>query len=371
MKKILILGGTGAIGSPLVSRLVEQHNMVYVTSRSYHENQEHLIWLKGDAHDIPFLKECLSTKYDAIVDFMIYKTEEFNDRIDMLLDATNQYFLTSSCRVFADRDEFIKESSTRLLDSCKKKNYLKTDEYALAKARQENILANKEKKNWTVIRPYITYNDYRLQLGEYEKETWLYRVINGKKVVVSRDLLDTVTTLTCGRDVADYIVSLIGNPDALGQSFNLVSDDFVKWKDVLDIYQSTYKKVTGKDMQVVEVDSILSLGCLTWRTLYDRLVNRKFDNHKLCSVEGNFEFIPVRTGLEECFTRCLQDTEHLNLKPKNWIFEACMDRATKDKTPLSIIKGKNNKLKYMIYRYLPMSFYANIKLHLKYKDYSK
>ena len=87
--------------------------------------------------------------------------------------------------------------------------YLKTDEYALSKARQEKILEESGYLNWTIIRPYITYSKERLQLGIYEKEDWLYRVLNGKTIIFSKDIEKYKTTLTYGYDVANIIADLI------------------------------------------------------------------------------------------------------------------------------------------------------------------
>ena len=53
------------------------------------------------------------------------------------------------------------------------------------------------KKNWTIIRPYKTYNNNRLQLGMYEKEEWLYRLMMGKTLVFPTELKKRKTTLTC------------------------------------------------------------------------------------------------------------------------------------------------------------------------------
>ena len=84
---------------------------------------------------------------------------------------------------YANENGRITEKSKRLLDVCTDEEYLKTDEYALTKVRQENILLSSGKKNWTIIRPYITYNVERLQLGVYEKENWLYRALHGRSIV--------------------------------------------------------------------------------------------------------------------------------------------------------------------------------------------
>ena len=40
VKKILVLGGTGAIGSHVVNILAQENNLVSVTSRSIRENKE-------------------------------------------------------------------------------------------------------------------------------------------------------------------------------------------------------------------------------------------------------------------------------------------------------------------------------------------
>ena len=68
----------------------------------------------------------------------------------------------------------------------KDEEYLNTDEYALSKARQENILHEAGCNNWTIISPYITFSETRLQLGVLEKEDWLWRAINGYSIVFQK-----------------------------------------------------------------------------------------------------------------------------------------------------------------------------------------
>ena len=94
---------------------------------------------------------------------MAYSTQEFSKKVELFLDSTDQYFFLSSSRVYAASNEPLTEDSPRLLDVCTDETYLATDEYALAKARQENILLTTNKKNWTIIRPYKTYNNKKMQ----------------------------------------------------------------------------------------------------------------------------------------------------------------------------------------------------------------
>ena len=181
---ILILGGTGAMGVPLVNLLSPKANVnLYVTTRSKKDNIKNVVYLHGNAKESGFFGEIMKREYDVIIDFMVYSTEEFESRMDVFLSRTKQYFFFSSSRCYADSKLPIKESSPRLVDVCDDPIYLALDEYGMAKGRQENLLINSGKKNWTIIRPYITYNSYRLQLGVYEKEDWLRRALEGRTII--------------------------------------------------------------------------------------------------------------------------------------------------------------------------------------------
>lgn len=141
---ILLLGGTGAIGGYLTKLLNsdKQVEHVYVTSRHRTDAFGKVKYLLGNAKDDSFIHQLLlNSKYDAIVDFMSYGTREFSERVELFLKSTKHYVFLSSSRVYADLGEKpIVEASPRLLDVCKDEIYLSSDEYALAKARQENIL---------------------------------------------------------------------------------------------------------------------------------------------------------------------------------------------------------------------------------------
>ena len=135
--EVLILGGTGAMGIHLIERLVAKGIFVTVTSRKDRDSAEYVTYVKGNAHDVNFLTTLLERKrWDVIVDFMVYSTEEFRDRAELLLKSTKQYIFLSSARVYADSKEAITEDSSRLLDVSPDKKFLQTDEYPLSKARE-------------------------------------------------------------------------------------------------------------------------------------------------------------------------------------------------------------------------------------------
>lgn len=172
--KILLLGGTGAMGSHLKDVLSSDNdNQIYIKSRRKNKSKGNIVYIEGNAHDNNFLTRLLDSKWDVIVDFMVYNTEEFSSRINLLLKSCKQYVYLSSARVYAYSSNPIIESNDRLLDTTTDIHFLQTDEYALTKARQENILTNSSFNNWTIIRPYITYSENRLQLGVMELQSWL------------------------------------------------------------------------------------------------------------------------------------------------------------------------------------------------------
>lgn len=342
------------MGVDLVEILGERGENVAVTSRSERTSEfNNVRYVKGDAHDTTFLQSLLVEKYDAIVDFMVYNTEEFKLRRDLLLGATNQYIFLSSSRVYANSKTPITEDSPRLLDVTTNDEYLKTDEYALTKARQENLLRESGKTNWTIIRPYITYSNQRLQLGVYEKELWLYRALHDKTIVFPKAIADKYTTMTLGEDVARGIAQLIGNGKALGEAFHIATDQAIKWDDVLAVYRRVFKKVSGKEIKINYADdpkSVYEAMGNKYQVIYDRLFDRIFDNSKLKSVVGEIPFTAPEIGPERCLRELLGEPKFRTVSVKA---QAWMDKEMKERTALNQFSGITNKIKYLVGRYTP------------------
>ena len=214
------------------------------TRRERLPQNENIKYICGNAHDIAFVRRIITAGYDAVIDFMNYHPAgEFLERCELLTGSTGHYVFLSSSRVYADSPTPITETSPRLLDVCTDSEYLRTDEYALSKAREEDILRNSGTKNWTIIRPYITYSNERLQLGVYEKERWLYRALQGKPVVFSEDIARARTTLTWGHDVAEGIAGLLGRSGAFGQTFHITGDESMKWRDIAEVYREAERRL--------------------------------------------------------------------------------------------------------------------------------
>jgi nucleoside-diphosphate-sugar epimerase len=249
----------------------------------------------------------------------------------------------------------ITERSPRLLDVCADKEYLATDEYALAKARQEDILRTSGRNNWTILRPCITYSRYRFQFGTLEANTTCYRALQDIPVIMPREILSRNTTMTWAGDVARLIARLALNEEAKGEDFNVVTSEHHTWSEVA----SYYKDLIG--LQVVETD----LGRYTkvvggaYQIKYDRLFHRILDNRKALEATGakQSDFLPLRDGLKRELT-AFKSTPYFQYPSIE--INARMDKATNSRMSL-VGLSRSEKLRYFAEKYPVLRRILNVR----------
>ena len=369
MKKILVFGGTGAMGVYLVDILSKTGLYeIDVTSRSNRESTHpYLKYIKGNARDNDFMRSLLSEHYDVIIDFMNYNLDEFADRCNFLLSSCGQYVWFSSSRVYAYSETPITESSPRLLEVSQDKDFLATNRYALRKARQEDLITKSGFNNYTIIRPYITYSNERLQLGIYEKEQWLYRILKGRDLVINKNIIDKQTTLTYGYDVSLAISKLVDNQNAFGKVVQIASSENMTWREILKLYLDILKEKKNLTPRIYMSDHMQAIDELYeggYNTIDDRVFNRHFDSsylNKMANLGGAF-YKEMRRGLIDCLSDFLDNNR--NFLKIDWQFEAYQDiltggMASSDEfsseeeyetylrfrnTPINEIDGLNNEL---------------------------
>jgi nucleoside-diphosphate-sugar epimerase len=234
---------------------------------------------------------------------------------------------------------------------------LKTDEYGLAKARQEDVLKNSGFFNWTIIRPSVTFSENRLQLGELAKEHWLYRALSNRTIVVSKDIMSKYATLTYGLDVSKAISAIIGKTNALQEVFNITISEAYKWEDMLSVYVNAILLKTGKKPKVLILDKAPIPD--RYVVKYDKLFDRQYGNSKIKQYCDFKDATPTLSGLENCLEVFLNNQVFL---PIDWKKEAFLDRLSGDVTPLSEILSKKNKIMYLIFRYI-ISYKFLYKMH--------
>ena len=321
------------MGVHLVDFLSKSNDIqVIVTSRKKRTSYGNIRYVVGNARNKEFINDFIKNNhYDAIVDFMNYNYEEFFEFHQMLLEATDHYIFLSSSRVYANHEGRITEKCPRLLEISEDKEFLATNRYALRKAREEDLLRMSGMTNYSIIRPYITYSNRRLQLGIYEKEEWLYRVLNDMPLIISENILDKKTTLTFGKDVAFGIYKIVlGKP--LSDVVCITTMESMTWFEILNLYASIIKEHTGKSIILYTSNEIKSIELMYeggYNTIYDRQWNRQFDNSKAEIICGHIDYLSMRKGISCCLEELIHDWKICGNEiflPLNYNYEIEMNR---------------------------------------------
>ena len=306
-KKILVPGGTGAMGVYLVPELLGLGYKVDVVSLDdVTSDCSDLRYIKANFKDPAVRSELLKNNYDAIIDFMIYNTDEFRKVYRELLTSCGHYIYLSSYRVYAGDARPTREDSPRLLDSHSVSHdveYLASEDYSLYKARGENILRESGLSNWTAVRPAITFSKRRFQLTILEADVVVHRARAGKKVLLPEDAMSVQATMSWAGDVAKMIARLVLNDAALREVYSVCTAEHNQWRTIAEYY----RELIGLEYVTVSNEDFLS--CMTpdrenvrwarWQLNYDRMLDRVMDNSKILAATGmkQSELTTVYDGL--------------------------------------------------------------------------
>ena len=306
-KKVLVLGGTGAMGVYLVPLLASQGYEVKVVSLDEVKSGDPRIsYIKADAYDRAFLEELLKEKFDAIVDFMIYwPPERFRERCDLLLANTAHYIFLSSYRVYSGGCP-VTEETPRLLDVSTDQEFLADEDsvYSLYQAREEDLLRSSKYNNWTIVRPVITYSKFRYQLVTLEANLVVARAFQGLPVVLPKDALAVQGSMNWAGNTAKMFAGLLFNPAAMREAFTLGSAEHHTWGEIAEYY----KEIIGLEYVAADIDDYVNImggsRFVRYQLCYDRMFNRVIDNSKILRVTGlkQEELMPLRRGLEQELT---------------------------------------------------------------------
>ncbi len=302
MKKVLVIGGTGAMGTYLVPELLELGYQVDAVALDKPiSTNERLTYIQTNGMDISSMSEIIKKGYDAIVDFMIYPTREiFEPFLSAYLANTGHYFYLSTYRIYANEEHPIKETSPRLIDVSRDEVLLNSGDYCIYKAEGENFLRAQEKKNWTILRPAITYSKRRFQLVTLEMNVVVRRMLEKKPVFIPEAALDIEGTMSWGGDVGRMIARLVFNPAAYGEVFSVCTAEHHSWREIAEMY----KRIGGLEYIPVDTETYLDMiGGDRVRSrqqlVYDRMFDRIMDNTKVMNATGmkQSELMPLERGL--------------------------------------------------------------------------
>lgn len=301
-KKVLLIGGGGTLGTYTAENLLKMgHKVDILCPEDKVSDNENLVFFKGYG-TAETLKEMFSKKhYDGIVNFIHYENiEEYKPMHKLLCENTDHLIFLSSYRVYADKQSPITESAPQLLDVSEDKAFVERERYAIKKAEAEKFIRSAEYKNWTMVRPVISFSQYRFDLFMYSGDV----LIEAAKKGQVKYLPEKAKNLTAGIDWAGNSGKLIANllfkKDAVGKAFTISSAQNLTWGQVAEIYG----EVLGLKVEwVSEEEYIASIPPMSegvyWQYAYDRMFDRKIDNSAVLKVTGlkAEDFTSIKQGL--------------------------------------------------------------------------
>ena len=309
--RILVLGATGAMGKYLVPYLLYMGWVVDAVAMDefplVHKNLRSIAMSVPEDND-DAIDELLKNEYSATVDFLIYhKTENFKRRMVKFLDNTDHYIYLSSYRTYANEEHPIKETSPLLIDVLPPEEIAKNPgDYSLYKAEGERVLRAVGKKNWSIIRPAITYSVGRYQLVTCEANVVYTRAMAGKTVLLPDAAMGVQATMSWAGDIAKMIARMILNPAAYGETYTVSTAEHREWREVAEYYGKLiglkYQTIPTEDFITIMANPARANGEIgaRWQLCYDRLFDRIIDNSKILTLTGmkQSELMPLYDGLK-------------------------------------------------------------------------
>lgn len=293
--KVLFIGGTGVISSACSQLAVERGIELFLLNRgeSKRKPPAEAKILNADIRDKESVRKALvGHNFDAVVDWIAFKTEHVETDIELFRGRTNQFVFISSASAYQTPPVNlpVTESTTLSNPFWQYSRDKIACEERLVKAYRE------EQFPITIVRPSHTYDRTMLPLkGRY---TAIDRMRKGKKLIVHGDGT-SLWVLTHTRDFAKGFVGLLGNSRTIGEAFQITSDDLLTWNQIYELAA----RAAGTTAQIVHIPSeVIAKYDAEWAAelFGDKAHSMIFDNTKIKRVVPDFAAtIPFSHGIEE------------------------------------------------------------------------
>lgn len=311
--KVLFIGGTGVISSACSELAIQQGIELYLLNRgkSIRPMAKGAIHLQGDIHQPASVLAALGDRtFDAVVEWMAFTTPQVDADIELFHQRTGQYIFISSASAYQKPPSFLPITESMPLVN-------PFWQYSRDKAACETLLKQAGNENgfrYTIVRPSHTYD--RTLLPFHGGYTTVARMRAGKSVVVHGDGT-SLWTLTHNRDFAVGLVGLLGNPQAIGQTFHITSDESLSWNQIYTLVA----RAAGVEPELVHVPSdLIAKYDPQWGAslLGDKAHSMIFDNSKIRQVVPNFHpAIPFWQGAKEIITWIDEDSARQTVDAQN------------------------------------------------------
>ena len=214
--RVLIMGGTRFIGVYLTQLLVAQGYQVTLFNRGNRPAPvEGVEQIHGDRSDPTQIREKLADKsFDVIFDNNGRKLEDTQPLVDLFQGKIRHFVYVSSAGVYLKSDQMPHREGDAIDPKSRHWGKYETETY-LAKA---NI-------PWTSVRPTYIYGPQNYN----PLEAWFFdRIVRDRPIPIPGDG-QYLTQLGHVKDLANAMAAVLGNPEAIGQIYNVSGDRSVSF----------------------------------------------------------------------------------------------------------------------------------------------
>ena len=325
--RILFIGGTGTISSAITRQLAESDHELWLLNRGNRSDEvpQGVNQIVADINDEKAVDALLGDmRFDAVCEFIGFVPEQVERDYRLFANRTRQYVYISSASAYNKpaRNYVITEGTTLANPHWQySRNKIACEELLMKYYREQQFPV-------TIVRPSHTYCERSVPVGFHgTKGSWqvLKRMLDGKPVIVHGDG-SSLWTMTCNEDFARGFIGLLGNPKAIGEAFQIMSDESLSWNQiyqaVADALQVPFKPyyISSEFLRAVAPKEYDVEGNL----LGDKAVTVVFDCTKLKRAVPGYQ---ARIRFEEGVRRCIQYVlSHEECRQEDPEFDAWCDR---------------------------------------------
>lgn len=324
--KALFIGGTGTISMAITRSLATNPDWeLYLINRGNRMDEipEGVNVIKADINDeADVIAKLDGMKFDCVCDFIGFVPEQLQRDYRIFKDKTAQFMYISSASAYNKPcSNFVITEGTALANP-----YW---EYSRNKIKCERFLMDMYEQNGfpvTIVRPSHTYDNRSIPMGVHgDKGSWqlVKRMLAGKPVIIHGDGT-SLWTMTYNEDFAKGFIGLMGNKHAIGEAFQITSDESLTWNQ---IYQSI-ADVLGVELNAYYVPSeyLAQTSDYDFRgsLLGDKANSVVFDNSKIKSIVPDFVCtVRFDQGVRKVIENVMAHPEYQTEDPE---FDAYCDR---------------------------------------------
>ncbi len=229
--RVLFIGGTGNISSACTRLALERGFDVTLLNRGRSECNvpPGVKRIHGDIRDSRSAAEALKGHtFDAVVDWVAFEPRHVAGDIELFSGIAGQYVFISSATVYAKPPvHYLISESTPTGNPFW--------QYARDKiACEERLRREHDATHFpaTIVRPSYTYGETWIPCVVAGHEyTLVDRMRKGRKVIVHGDG-QSLWTMTHNSDFAKGLIGLLGNRQAIGETFHITSDEVLTWDQI-------------------------------------------------------------------------------------------------------------------------------------------